>query len=193
MSADAFETERVLARRLCADDEALYCGLYTDAEAMRFICAPWSMERAQRMFGKMLALANVRNGPKYFAMLEKGDRRSIGLCAIQRPDVKMQRVEVGMMLNSDARGQRYATDAFAVLITTAFLALPIDTVWVQYHPANTAAERLFIGLGLLPASDVALGDVHHAQRTRTMHRSAWGALNSVNARGRDYVERHQLS
>ena len=180
-------------RHLCAEDEALYCGLYTDAGTMRFIAEPWSMERAKRMFSKLIALSDARNGPNYFAMLEKDTQRAIGLCAIQRPDAEMQRAEVGMMLNSDARGRGYATEAFAALMTEAFLALPIDTVWVQYHPANTAAERLFIGLGFLPATDVAIGDVHHAQCTRAMLRSAWGALNSVNARGKDNVERHQLS
>ena len=180
-------------RRLGPDDEALYCGLYTDAETMRFIAKPWSMERARRMFSKILALSNAPNEPKYFALLEQDTQRAIGLCAIQRPDAEMQAAEVGMMLNSAAWGRGYATEAFAALITTALLALPIDTVWVQYHPANTAAERLFIGLGFLPATDVAIGDVHHAQCTRTMRRSAWGALNSANARGKDNVERHQLS
>lgn len=180
-------------RRLNEGDEGLYCGLYTDAGTMRFIAEPWSKERAKRTFSKILVLSDARIGPNYFAVFEKSTQRSIGLCVIQRPDAQMRRAEVGMMLNSEARTQGYATEAFPALIATAFLALPIDTVWVQYHPANTAAERLFIGLGFLPATDVAIGDVHHAQRTRAMQRSAWSALNSVNTRGTDYVERHQLS
>jgi RimJ/RimL family protein N-acetyltransferase len=126
-------------------------------------------------------------------MRERTTQRAIGLCAIQEPDAKMQRAEAGMMLKPDAWRQGYATEAFAALVSTAFFTLPIDTVWVQYHPANTAAERLFIGLGFLPVTDVAIGDVHHAQRTRAMLRSAWSVLNSANARGKDYVERHQLS
>jgi RimJ/RimL family protein N-acetyltransferase len=193
LSHDGFETARLRMRRLCESDESLYCDLYTDADTMRFICAPWSRERAARNFRKVLARSLQPSSPKYFAMLDRASQRCIGLCAIQQPDAEMQRAEVGMMLNSDARGQGYATEAFAALITTAFLALPIDTVWVQYHPANTAAERLFIGLGFLPAADAAIGDLHRAQRTRTMLRSAWSALNSANTRGEDNVERHQFS
>jgi RimJ/RimL family protein N-acetyltransferase len=180
-------------RRLNESDEALYCGLYTDAETMRFVTTPWSRERATRNFRNVLARSLQASGPKYFAMLDKASQQSIGLCAIQQPDAEMQRAEVGMMLKSEAWGQGHATEAFAALVTTAFSTLPIDTVWVQYHPANTAAERLFIGLGFLSAADVAIGDVHNAQRTRTMLRSAWGAFNSETTRGEDYVERHQLS
>jgi ribosomal-protein-alanine N-acetyltransferase len=193
LSPDGFETTRLYVRRLCADDEGLYCGLYTDAETMRFVSAPWSLERAARNFRKVLARSLQPRGAKYFAMLDKASQCSIGLCAIQRPDAEMRRVEAGMMLKCEARAQGYATEAFAALVTTAFSTLPIDTVWVQYHPANTAAERLFIGLGFLPAAGVAIGDVHHAQRTRTMLRSAWSALNSANTRGENNDERHQLS
>ncbi len=181
-------------RRLCEDDEALYCGLYTNADTMRFICAPFFPARATRIFGNIIARSRLSPvGPVYFALLDKATQSAVGLCVIQKPDAEMSRAEVGMMLKSEARGQGYASEAIAALVGTAFSTLPIDTVWVQYHPANTAAERLFIGLGFLPAADVAIGDVHHAQRTRAMLRSAWGALNSVNARGEDNVECHQFS
>ena len=98
-------------RRLHEDDEALYCGLYTDAETMRFICAPLSPERAARSFRKVLASKTQANGPRYFAMFDKATQHVIGLCAIQQPDAEMQRAEVGMMLKSEARARGYATEA----------------------------------------------------------------------------------
>ena len=52
-SAFAFETDRLRMRPLRADDEALFLDLYTDAETMRYIGEPLSLERAKRSLRKL--------------------------------------------------------------------------------------------------------------------------------------------
>jgi RimJ/RimL family protein N-acetyltransferase len=167
-------------RRLGESDEALYCGLYTDAETMRFICPPLSRERAARNFRKVLARSLQPSGPKYFAMLDKASQRSIGLCAIQQPDAEMQRIEVGMMLKCEARAQGYATEALAALVTEAFLAFPIERVWVQYSPEHPAAERLTVSVGFTLCALADIREKRKANRVGIVERSFWLSNNTNN-------------
>src|SRR5260221_13747987 len=97
----SFDTQRLHIRRLVESDEALYCGLYTDAATMRYIGAPLSPERAMRSFRNALTWSNDQpTDPRLFAMIEKSTQRAIGLCAIQPFDAGTRRAEVGMMLKS---------------------------------------------------------------------------------------------
>jgi RimJ/RimL family protein N-acetyltransferase len=178
---EAFDTARLQLRRLAAADEALYCGLYTDAETMHYIGAPLLPERAARSFRKALARAGrPASDPWFLSMIEKSTHNAVGLCGVQPYDVARRQVEIGILLNPEVRRLGYASEGLAALVTVAFSALPIDAVWVQYHPANADAERLFIGLGFLPRVDGEIGGECHTYRVRSVYRSSWGSSTLQN-------------
>lgn len=161
-------------RTLSECDQALFCRLYTDAESMQFIGRPMSRARALAAFH--LTLQSIREedaGPCFFAIVPKASRRAVGLCAIQPVARTAQRAEIGIMLAREGRGQSYGAEAVSGLARIAFEALPIDLLWVQYHPANTAAERLFARLSFLPEPRARPRGVRRGQCIGFTQRSAW--------------------
>ena len=174
MRAPEFRTARLRMRTLSECDQALFCHLYTDAESMRFIGRPLSRTRALAAFH--LTLHSIREedtGACFFAIVPKAGERAVGLCAIQRVARTAQRAEIGIMLAGEGRGLRYGAEVICGLATTAFRALPIDRLWVQYHPANMAARRLFARLSFLPEPDARPRGVRRGQCIGVTQRSAW--------------------
>jgi RimJ/RimL family protein N-acetyltransferase len=191
--ADALDNSaRVELRPLSETDEALYCSLYTDAETMALIGAPLSTERAARSFRTVLRRsANPTDSQHFYAIVEKETQTVVGICGQQRVDATKRRVELGMMLSSLARSRGYSPEAFAAAIDMTFAALPIDTVWVQYHPANAAAGRLCDRLGFVPYADERADSIHPSI-VRCVQRSKWHRTDTVNKQGKTNVERDQL-
>jgi RimJ/RimL family protein N-acetyltransferase len=160
-------------RALSQCDQALFCRLYTDPESMRFIGRPFSQTRALAAFRSTLESLREGNGACFFAIVPKASKRAVGLCAIQPVARTAQRAEIGIMLASEGRGLRYGAEAICGLATAAFRALPIDRLWVQYHPANMAAKLLFARLSFLPEPDARPRGVRRGQCIGVTQRSMW--------------------
>lgn len=150
-------------------------------------------ERAARIFRKAIARPGNPADPQFFAMIEKTSQHAIGLCAIQPFDATTRRVEIGMMLKSESRARGYATEGLAALVTVAFSALPIDTVWVQYSPEHTAAERLVISVGFARCAEGEIGTVRGAKCVWSVDRSSWHSSGITNNQGEGNVERDRIS
>ena len=188
----AFETDCLRLRPLGAEDEALYCGLYTDPDTMRFIGPPLTPERAARSFHTVLRkTADPTNSLHFYAIVEKATQTVVGICGQQPIDATGSRVELGMMLSSKSRSLGYSPEALAAALDMTFAALPIDAVWVQYQPANTAAGRLCDRLGFEPYTD-GMDDAIRGSVVRFVHRSNWRRTDTVNKQGKTNVERDQL-
>jgi RimJ/RimL family protein N-acetyltransferase len=189
-----FETKRLQIRPLQAEDEALYCGLYANADTMRFIGKPLSSERVARSFHKVLASASKQPPEHVFlTILDKATQLPLGICAIVQFDATMSRAEVGMMLKSEARSQGYAKECLPGLVTEAFAVFPIDEVWVQYSPGHSVAERLVASIGFSLRADLAPDEDGCLKCTWSVHRPSWGSINAINNQGKTNVERHRLS
>ena len=184
MRAPEFQTARLRVRTLLEGDKALFCRLYTDADSMRFIGRPLSRTRALAAFHSTLQSIREENGgPCFFAIVPKTSKRAVGLCAIQPVARAAQRAEIGIMLAREGRGQSYGAEAVSGLATAAFRALPIDRLWVQYHPANLAAKRLFARLSFLPEPRARPRGVRRGQCIGVTQRSAWGVTYLATKRG----------
>ncbi len=170
-STFAFETERLRMRPLLAQDEAMFCDLYTDAETMRFIGPPLTAERASRSFRKLLASADDSPPERVFlAILEKASQRPLGTCAIVQFDAGMTRAEVGIMLKSDARAKGYAREALGGLVKMAFSVFPVDGIWVECSALNPVVERMVGSIGFTLCDSIALDAGSLSQRIWSVHR-----------------------
>jgi RimJ/RimL family protein N-acetyltransferase len=184
MRAPEFQTARLRMRTLCECDRALFCRLYTDVESMRFIGRPLSSTGALAAFDATLqAIREENGGACFFAIVAKASRRAVGLCAIQPVVRTAQCAEIGIMLAPEARGLRYGAEVVSGLATAAFRALPIDRLWVQYHPANMSAKRLFARLSFLPEPRARPRGVRRGQCIGVTQRSAWGVTYFATKRG----------
>ena len=154
----SFETTRLRVRPMRADDHALYCGAYTDAETMRFIGPALSPVRARNLFRK--AIDMMRNDPLEWVFLvieEKASERGIGLCGLPDFDVGASRPEIGMMLCGEARGRGYSVEALGGLVRQVFLLLPATEIRVVFSPDHVAAIRMLRKLGFTPAGNAGEG------------------------------------
>ncbi len=163
-------TARLRLRALSAHDLAVFRTLYCDADTMRHIGRPSTP--AQVMAGLHATIEAGQNprGPWFLTIVRKRDGRTIGLCSLRSISVRKHSAEVGLMLVPSARRHGYATEALAVLIVAAFRALPIDTVWVQYQPANASAAHLCDSLGFAQGNGGRSRGAISGQCVRTMRR-----------------------
>lgn len=188
-----FDTARLRMRPLDATDEALYRGLYTDAETMRHICAPLSPQRVARSFQASIRQPRPPAGPFLFAVLEKPTLRRIGICAAVRIEPETARAEVGVMLQSDARGRGYARESLRGMVHSTFRAHPVETVWVQCSALNPVVERMVGSIGFVLDEQAMAGLGPLLQRTWSVRRFSWCFVDTTNHRGDVHVERHQVS
>jgi RimJ/RimL family protein N-acetyltransferase len=187
-SAFEFETRRLLLRPLEAVDEALFCGLYTDVDTMRFIGDPLTLERAARSFRK--AVASWSKDPldrAFLTVLEKATQRPLGICAIVRFQANMTSAEVGIMLKADARSRGYAREGLGGLVQRTFRLFPVDEIRVECSALNPVVERMVNSIGFRLCDNPATKVGPLLQRSWSVHRSSSCFVNTVNNRGEDNV------
>jgi RimJ/RimL family protein N-acetyltransferase len=128
------ETPRLRLRPLVDDDEALYCGLYTDARVMGEIGAPLATEAAGRAF-LSACRHNARDlpGHRFWAIEARepsaaADAGGIGMAALLRTD---DAAELGVMLRPGWWNSGISSEAFVPLIDHAFLGMGLALVFAQ--------------------------------------------------------------
>lgn len=185
-----FETARLRMRPLDARDEGLHCALYCDAETMRFICPPLSREQALKDFRAFIKQPRPARGPHLFAIEPKGSGAAFGICAAVHIDAAQTRAEVGVMLQSGARGQGYAREALAGMVRSTFLQRTVRTVWVQCSALNPLVERMVSSIGFVLDDQDAAGEGPLSQRTWSVQRQSWCP---TYPEGEGNVERREFS
>lgn len=134
-------TVRVRLRALARGDLRLFRALYCDADTMRHIGRPYSKALAAASLCATVDVAREASGPRFFVIVERRSRKSVGLCSI-RPTRDAGSREIGIMLVRVGRGRGLATEALRALIDRAFRTLPITAVSVQYRNANAAMSKV---------------------------------------------------
>jgi RimJ/RimL family protein N-acetyltransferase len=176
-----FETERLCACPVRAEDEELFCTLYSDAETMRHIGAPLTARAAAARFQSVV---QAPASAPYLFTLKPLEGNAVGLCGVVQICVAQRCAEVGMMLLPSERSRGYATEVLSALTGAAFAAFPIDRVWVQYAPAHHAAERLVVRVGFQPRPDGEIGEKRGENLIWAVDRSSWKASNIHLTRGK---------
>jgi RimJ/RimL family protein N-acetyltransferase len=191
MATAVFSTPRLTHRLLCAGDEALFCSLYTDAETMRFIAPPLSMERAQRAFRSAVRLTQQPSTDRLFYALIAGDGQPVGISSLLQIDLQNRRLEAGILILGAHRARGFAREGLRGLLVHAFATLPIDEVWVQIAVDHTVVEKLVMSVGLVRGAEVAADANHFRTRIWSAQRSRWlRDVSTVNEPGESNVERH---
>lgn len=168
------ETARLRLRPLSSADQQLYCELYTDAETMRHIGAPMSMERAARSFSAAVRIAQ-RQPPEQLllAIVEKDTRQPVGICSVQHVETPTRRAEAGIMIRRQSWSRGYATEGLRAVIGLGFAVFPIDEVWVRIDSGHAVVERLVISVGLSPGGTVEMAQGRPG-RQWSIDRKSWG-------------------
>lgn len=159
-------------RVLCDADEALFSGLYTDPETMRFIGPPLGPACARRCFLALTEREGQSRGRHFFSMLDKATRRRIGICGLQPPDPYMAHAEAGVLVVPDARAKGYAREGLSALVETVFESSSLVRVWVQCSALNPLVERMVSSIGFTLDDANAVGVGVLLQRVWSVYRSS---------------------
>ncbi len=135
----SLETERLLLRPFREEDLDAYAQMCADPEVMRYIGAgvPLSREESWRQMAMFLGHWELR-GYGIWAAQEKSSGELLGRVGLYNPE-GWPGLEVGWLLERDAWGNGYATEAGQASLDWAFSELGADHVISLIRPDNTAS------------------------------------------------------
>lgn len=172
-SAFEFETRRMRLRLLNADDEFLFCSLYTDPSVMRFIGPLLSARQAARRFQWIIeGMQQLPVSWLYLVMSEKESGQSLGICGVPQFSTGATKFEVGLVLTSGARSRGYAREGLAALMERLFSLPSVDEIRAKFYAENQAARRLVVALGFRDCTDASIGPEHLRERIWSIHRAS---------------------
>lgn len=165
------ETERLCLRPLAEGDEALFCGLYTDPETMRFIGRPLTAAEAASHFPEVVRRqGELALDERYLMIVRKDTQMPLGICGTGHYDQATMRLELGMVLLPEGRGKGIATEALAGLVKCAFAMPQVNEVYARFSTENAAAMRVLSSMGF------SAGAVERKQGVTTCN---WSVHRSV--------------
>lgn len=176
-----FETERLHMRPMVSGDEALYCGLYTDPETMRFIAPPLSADDAASSFQKVVARQrepSIRG--RVLVILERTTLQSLGICATSKHDAGDLRLEVGIVLKPEACARGFAREALTALMERVFAVSTTQEICARFSAHSPAAKRLHSRMGFTHCTDELGEEGKVLTRFCWVHRSSWRTDQAVN-------------
>jgi RimJ/RimL family protein N-acetyltransferase len=150
------ETERLALRPLAMGDLDEFVALHRDPEVVRFVR---TLDRAQ---AEERLRTNEREweerGHGLFAILDRLDGRLLGRVGLKYWP-QFQETEAGWLLNRDAWGRGYATEAARACVDWGFATLSVTYFTAMIHPQNVRSTRVAQRLGFQPLrEDVLLED-----------------------------------
>jgi [ribosomal protein S5]-alanine N-acetyltransferase len=191
LSAFDFETDRLRLRPLQEGDEALFHGLYTNLDTMRFICPPLSSEQAAARFPKIVARQRKPSlKGRFLLILDKATRQAVGICGTSQYDAGALRLEVGIVLTPEARAQGVAREALTALTKRIFVASPVNEIWARFSAENLTAMQLVVSVGFSPCADALRENGVAKTYHYSLHRSSSSAIETTNCQGAGNVERN---
>ncbi|PTS86242.1 GNAT family N-acetyltransferase [Sphingomonas sp. HMWF008] len=142
------ETERLILRGWREADIAPFHAMGQDAEVMRYIGPPMSLEDARAGYDRIVA-RQAEHGHCFWAIERKSDGAFLDFCGLQRGyDFLDGEIEIGWRLRRDAWGQGYAREAAEASLAWGWGNLDTPRITAITVPANRASWGLMERLGM---------------------------------------------
>ncbi|MEV0581290.1 GNAT family N-acetyltransferase [Nonomuraea sp. NPDC050310] len=143
------ETERLLLRRITADDVDNLVELDSDPEVMRHLSGGVPTSR-EKIVGEILPRILSYTGDQgFFAAIEKSTGDFLGWFLLRAKHGEPEdEPELGYRLRKIAWGKGYATEGSVALITKAFTELEARRVYAEALAANIGSRRVMEKAGL---------------------------------------------
>lgn len=133
-----FETQRLVVRRITAEDLEPMYSVYSDADAMRFVGegTPITREACVRWVGVTLANYEAR-GYGMSAIALKQGLPIIGFCGLVHPSGQTT-PEIKYALSREQWGQGYATETVSAMLGYGMKTLGLARIIATIHADNGA-------------------------------------------------------
>lgn len=153
------ETSRLLLRRWRREDAVPFQAMGQDAEVMRYLGPPMTMDQCLATVDGQNALADSF-GRCFWAIERRSDGAFLGFCGV-KPGAPLTPIEglpeIGWRLARDAWGQGYALEAAAASLEAEWARGTPEVVAITV-PANSRSWGLMLRLGMTRDAE---GDFNH--------------------------------
>jgi ribosomal-protein-alanine N-acetyltransferase len=137
------ETERLLLRRVSANDANEIMELRGNPETMKFIPRPLVTNKEQALEHiNMIEAKIIENEGINWAITIKGNPKLIGVIGHYRIQPENHRCEIGYMILPQYNGKGYVTEAIKVVLEYGFEVLNMHSIEAVIDPDNIASERV---------------------------------------------------
>ena len=149
MEADVLATDRLVLRRLSADDAAFILELVNDPDWLRFIGdrKVRTLDDAREYIRKGPVDSYARLGYGLYAMVRKEGGAPIGMCGLLRRDF-LDGADIGFALLPAHRGKGYAREAARATLAYARNVLGLGRILAITSHDNERSGRLLEEIGL---------------------------------------------
>jgi RimJ/RimL family protein N-acetyltransferase len=153
------ETDRLLLRRMTAEDTEELLRIFSDPRVM----ASFGGELFDRARMEAWVHRNLehqkRHGYGLFSVILKAEERLIGDCGLEHMEVdRWPEVELGFDFHSDYWGQGFATEAAMAVRDFALTQLALPRLVSLIRPGNAASIRVAEKIGMLREREIVRGD-----------------------------------
>ncbi len=149
MGADVLQTDRLILRRLTADDAPFILELVNDPDWLRFIGdrGVRTLDDAREYIRKGPVTSYSQNGFGLYAIQPKEGGSPIGICGLVKRDF-LEDVDIGFALLPAFRGKGFAREAARATLTYARQVVGLDRIVAITSRDNEASGRLLEDIGL---------------------------------------------
>jgi ribosomal-protein-alanine N-acetyltransferase len=149
MSAEVLRTDRLILRRLAADDAEFVFELVNDPAWLRFIGdrGVRNLDDAREYISKGPVESYSRHGFGLYAVERKEGGSPIGICGLVKRDF-LEAVDIGFALLPAFRGRGYAREAARATMTYAREVVGLGRIVAITSRDNDASGRLLEAIGL---------------------------------------------
>ncbi len=145
-----WESERLYARKLTAEDYAECCALLQDAEVMYAYEHAFSDDEVRDWLDRQLARYEA-DGFGLWALVRREDGAVIGQAGLTMQECDGKRLpEIGYLLKKAYWHQGYATEAARACRAYAFDVLRLDTVYSIIRENNFPSQQVARRNGMVP-------------------------------------------
>jgi RimJ/RimL family protein N-acetyltransferase len=143
-----YETERLVVRRLRADDAEALFAVYSDADAMRWVGDGRPISREETTQWLAVTERNVaKRGYGMCTLIERANGAIVGFCGLVHPGGQRE-AEVKYALARAFWGRGFATEAVRGMLDWGARSFGLTEVIATTAPANTASHAVLRKAGL---------------------------------------------
>ena len=129
-----------------AEDLDLATRLWGDPQVTRLTGGPFTPAQVRARLSREITNFE-RHRVQYWPIFLLRTGEHVGCCGLQPRPLHEDGVEFGFQLRTAFWAQGYGREAAEAVVTYAFTALGVGSLYAGHHPANEASRRVLQGLG----------------------------------------------
>ena len=149
------ETERLLLRRLNANDVAEVFAMRSNPEVMQYIPRPLAQTKEDALAHILVIDEKIENNTGInWGITVKGEYKIMGIIGHYRIQPENHRAEIGYMSLPEYNGKGYISEAIKAVVAYGFEQMNLHSIEAVIDPGNTASEKVLLKNGFVKEAHI---------------------------------------